>query len=125
MSARVVPHLFLQGRLPLTLLLDFAHLICLPLLHGFLVLGFCDEAEYLIQSLGFILTQVLFCHLLVIVLANLIFVLGHILIENSQVLYSRLRLDMITSACFYSSYATLAANACPYSLSMYLMSSFY
>jgi hypothetical protein len=86
MSTRVVPHLLLQGRLPLTLLLDLAHLICLSLLHGFLVLGFRHEAENLIQPLRFILAQVLFRHLLVIVLANLVFVLGHILIEHSQVL---------------------------------------
>jgi hypothetical protein len=83
MSTRVVPHLLLQSRLPLTLLLDLAHLICLSLLHGFLVLGFRYEAENLIQPLRFILTQVLFRHLLVVVLANLVFVLGHILIEHS------------------------------------------
>ena len=87
MSTCVVAHLFLQGRLPLTLLLDLAHLICLALLHGFLVLGFCNEAKNLIQSLRFILAQVLFRHLLVVVLANLVFVLRHILIEHSQVLY--------------------------------------
>ena len=86
MSACVVPHLFLQGRLPLALLLDFANLIRLPLFHGFLVLGFCRESKNLIQPLRLILAQVLFCHLLVIVLANLVLVLGHILLENSQVL---------------------------------------
>jgi len=87
MSTRVVPHLLLQGRLPLTLLLDLAHLICLSLLHGFLVLGFRHEAENLIQPLRFIQAQVLFRNLLVVVLANLVFVLGHILIEHSQILY--------------------------------------